>query len=205
MSNGKRRNTSRRTPFRPRRPGMGLPETQPSYSSSRPAFSASRNCHPSPGSSCSYQSVAASASSAAAETISSVGIHAHPVRSRKRRFNSSRERVLSSPLSTSARRREISCSHAEAASLSGEPSRVSTRSCTKRARSDSGSARAWSNIFSKSTAAISITNHLARWPFRLRLYLLLFQPAPCPGRRPMRIATVIDHSRQWTIPRRHSQ
>ncbi len=128
-----------------------------------------------------------------------------PVRSRKRRFSSSRERVPSSPLSTSARRREISCSRAEAASLSGEPSRVSTRSCTRRARSDSGSARAWSRTFSKSTAAISITNHLARWPFRLRLYLLLFQPAPCPGRRPMRIATVIDHSRQWTIPRKHSQ
>lgn len=161
MSYGKRRNTSRLTPASPSAPGIVTPGTVPSSSRSRPTSRARWNLLPSPGRSFSYQSTAASASSAAAEWIRTVAISDYRKRRRRRSASSLRLSVAAVPCFTSARRSRISCSQASAASGSAVPSSVAKRSWASSARSASDSALAWSRSWSRLELAMRLLSSIA--------------------------------------------
>ncbi len=79
------------------------------------------------------------------------------MRSRMRLLNSSRSTKEAVPASTSASRLEISASHSWAASCSGGPSRLETRSCASSARSASVSSNASARTRSNAELLMAIT------------------------------------------------
>lgn len=149
MSYGNRRRTSRLTPASPSGPGIVTAGAVPASRRSRPASSACCNRCPSPGRSLSYQSTAASASSAAAEWIRITGTGGYRKRCCHRSLTSARLSVVAVPCCTSASRTKSSCSHACVASASGASSRVARRSWASSARSAAESALAWSRSWSR--------------------------------------------------------
>jgi len=179
MSCGKRRSTRWRIPSLPNGPGNEEAATIPSSRRSKPVFNASRNCRPRLGCSRSYQSTAASASSATSARISSVGILPYLRRLLSRSVSSSREIVFAVPFRTSASRRLTSRSQAVAASASGWPSRVASRSCAKRARSGSDRLFAWLRIVSRSAATIGSTSLSRCYRFILHGANTALHPTVC--------------------------